>query len=238
MQIMELLAFGNLSVPQLAEALSAHPRTVRRVVAQLLEDEYVTVTDGHRRRIYAPTMRLVALASHIVARSSLARAGRPYVALAQERTGATAHLLVPSYDSVLCVARRAGTTEDGRPGLGELVPAHCAAGGKMLLAWRDRWRASLFARPLERLTSRTVTDVRDLRHELDAVRRQGYATEDGEVEPKVRAVAAAVRIGGDVAAALSVSGGHFDIAAATPRVIELADDLSADLSAAVADIDG
>jgi IclR family transcriptional regulator, pca regulon regulatory protein len=108
----------------------------------------------------------------------------------------------------------------------------------MLLAWRDRWRASLFARPLERVTSRTVTDVRDLRHELDLVRRQGYATENGEMEPKVRAVAAAVRISGDVAAALSVSGGQLDVAAATPRVIELADELSADLSAAATDVDG
>jgi IclR family acetate operon transcriptional repressor len=237
MRIMELLAFGNLSVPQLADALSAHPRTVRRVVAQLLEDEYVTVTGDHRR-IYAPTMRLVALASHIVARSPLARAAQPYVALAQERTGATAHLVIPSYDSVLCVARRAGAAEDARPGLGEVVPAHCAAGGKMLLAWRDRWRASLLARPLERVTSRTVIDVRDLRHELDVVRRQGYATEDGELQPKLRSVAAAVRIGDAAAAALSVSGAHFDVAAATPRVIELAEQLSADVSAAAADVDG
>src|SRR5690242_13134885 len=81
MRILELLAFGSLSVPQLAEALHAHPRTVRRVLAQLLEDEYVTVTDDGRRT-YAPTMRLVALAGQIVDGSPLARRGRPYVALA------------------------------------------------------------------------------------------------------------------------------------------------------------
>ena len=101
----------------------------------------------------------------------------------------------------------------------------------MLLAWRDRWRESLLDRPLERVTSRTVTDARVLRKELDLVRREGYATEDGELQPKVRAVAAAVRTGGDVVAALSVSGGRFGLAAATPRVIQLADELSADLSA-------
>ena len=52
-----------------------------------------------------------------------------------------------------------------------------------------------------------------LRKELDLVRREGYATEDGELQPKVRAVAAAVRTGGDVVAALSVSGGRFGLAA-------------------------
>jgi DNA-binding IclR family transcriptional regulator len=228
MRILELLAFSSLSVPQIAEALHAHPRTVRRVLAQLLEDEYVTVTDDGRR-MYEPTMRLVALAGQIVDGSSLARRGRPYVALARERTGATAHLLVPSYTSALCLAHCAATDEDVRPRLRELVPAHCAAGGKVLLAWRDRWRESLLGRPLERVTSRTVTDVRALRGELDRVRREGYATEDGELQPKVRAVAAAVRTRGDVVAALSVSGRRLDLAAATPRVIQLADDLSADL---------
>lgn len=229
MRIVELLAFDNLSIPQLADALWAHPRTVRRVVAQLVEDEYVTVTGGHRR-VYAPTMRLVALAGQIVDRSPLARHGRPYVALAQERTGATAHLLVTSYGAALCLAHCGPADDAVRTGIRELVPAHCAAGGKVLLASRDRWRESLLTRPLDRVTSRTVTDVRALLQELDVVREQGFAVEDGELQPRVRAVAAPVRVGGDVVASLAVSGGRVDLAAATPRVIQLADDLSANLS--------
>lgn len=228
MRILELLAFSRLSAPQLAEALHAHPRTVRRVLAQLVEDEYVTVAENGRR-LYTPTMRLVALAGQIVDGSPLARRGRPYVALAQERTGATGHLLVPSYTSVLCLAHCSAHDEQLRPRLRELVPAHCAAGGKVLLAWRDRWRESVLAQHLERVTSRTVTDVRNLRQELDLVRREGYATENGELQPRVRAVAAAVHCGGDVVAALSVSGRRLDLAAATPRVVQLADELSADL---------
>jgi DNA-binding IclR family transcriptional regulator len=232
LRIIELLAFGGggLSVPQLADALRAHPRTVRRVVRQLVENEYVAVTDDGRRSIYAPTMRLVALAGQIVNDSPLTRRGRPYVALAKERTGATAHLIVPSYGSVLCLAHCAPADEQVRPRLRELVPAHCTAGGKVLLAWRDRWRESVVRRPLEPITSRTVTDVRALRQELDLVRRNGCAFEDGELQPKVRAVAAAVRSNGVVVAALSVSGGRFDLTAATPRVIQLADELSADLA--------
>ena len=51
-------------------------RTVRRVVAQLLDDGYLTLTDD-RRRIYAPTMRLVALASQIVHRPRYLVPGSP-----------------------------------------------------------------------------------------------------------------------------------------------------------------
>ena len=229
MRIVELLAFDSLSVPQLAEALGAHPRTVRRVVAQLLEDEYVTVTADHQR-LYASTMRLVALAAQIVDGSALARRGRPYVALAQERTGGTAHLVVPSYSAVVCLAHCAASDEEVRTCVRELVPAHCTAGGKVLLAWRHRWRESVLARPLERVTTATVTDPRDLRQELDVVRRQGYACEEGELQSKACAVAAPVRSGDEVVAALSVSGSRLDFAGATPRVTRLAKELSEDLS--------
>lgn len=226
MRIVELLAFNSLSIPQLAEALGAHPRTVRRVVAQLVEDEYVTEADDGRRA-YRSTMRLVALAGQIVEGSTLARRGRPYVALAHERTGATAHLVVPSYTSVVCLAH-CGCAEEVRPR--ELMPAHCAAGGKVLLAWRDRWRESVLSRPLEATTSRSITDPRAVRDELEVVRREGYAVEDGEVQPKARGVAAPVRDGGDaVVGALSVSGPRLDLAGATAKVVELARELSADL---------
>jgi predicted ArsR family transcriptional regulator len=39
MRVLELLACESLSAPQLAEALGAHPRTARRVLEQLVEEE-------------------------------------------------------------------------------------------------------------------------------------------------------------------------------------------------------
>jgi IclR family acetate operon transcriptional repressor len=203
MRVLELLAFQPLSAPQLAVALGAHPRTVRRVLGRLAEDDYLTRDDDPRRR-YHPTMRLVAMAGQVLEKSELVDRARPYVVLLHERTGAAAHLVMPSYDSVVCVAHcDDGETERAR--LRELVPAHCTAGGKVLLAWRDRWRDSLLANPLHPFTNRTVTDPRTLRAELDAVRDQGYAAEDGEYVQRRRAVAAPVVMGGDdVIAALVI----------------------------------
>src|ERR1700712_598625 len=93
LRVIELLALSPLSAPQVAAALHAHPRTVRRVLERLVEDEYLTRSDD-ARRIYAPTMRLVALAGQVIERSDLARRAQPYIALLHERTGATAHLVV------------------------------------------------------------------------------------------------------------------------------------------------
>jgi DNA-binding IclR family transcriptional regulator len=228
MRLLELLAFAPLSAPQLAAALHAHPRTVRRVLTRLVDDGYLTRSED-ARRLYEPTMRLVALAGQVVENSALARRARPYVALLHERTGAAAHLVVPSYQSVVCLVHCAEGAQDERPRLRELVPAHCTAGGKALLAWRDRWRDSVLAAPLERFTDRTVTEPAVLRRELEAVREQGHALEDGEYQRDVRAVAAPVVVAGAALGAVSVSGRRLDVEAAIAHVEQSAWQLADDL---------
>jgi DNA-binding IclR family transcriptional regulator len=228
LRALELLAFSPLSAPRLAAAMRADPRTVRRLLGRLEEEEYVT-RSRDARRVYEPTMRIVALAGQIVQNSRVARSARPYVTLLHERTREAAHLAVTSYQSVLCVAHKASELDDARPRLRELVPAHCTAGGKVLLAWRERWRESVLSAPLERWTDRTVVDPRALRHELEVVRTEGFASEDGELQDHVRAVAAPVVVGEDVLAALTASGRGLDIDAVTRHVVAVAHQLSESL---------
>lgn len=228
MRVLELLAFAPLSAPQLAAALHAQPRTVRRVLTRLVDEGYLTFRD-ERRRIYEPTMRLVALAGQVLENSSLVRIGRPYVALLQERTGASAHLVTPSYHSVVCVAHAAPGSDTPHPHLRELVPAHCTAGGKALLAWRDRWRESLLATELERYTPKTVVDPDALRRMLDGARTAGYAVEDSEYQPDVRAAAVPLVVADEAVAALTVVGRRLDLDAVLSSLQATARDLTADL---------
>lgn len=174
-------------------------------------------------------MRLVALAGQVAENSTLARTARPFVLLLHERAGGAAHLLVPSYQSALCLVHVSATSSDGRPGLRELVPAHCTAGGKALLAWRDRWRESVLAAPLHPYTDKTVTDPEELRRALADVRRAGHAVEDGEYQRGVRAIAAPVRVFSEVVAAVATTGirGRVDTAVAT--VADVARDLTESL---------
>jgi len=88
--------------------------------------------------------------------------------------------------------------------VGALLPGHATALGKVLLAYGA---ASLPAGRLERPTEKTITGRAELQADLAAVRAQGYAITDSELEPGLVAVAAPVRRdGGAVVAALSVSG--------------------------------
>jgi IclR family acetate operon transcriptional repressor len=83
--------------------------------------------------------------------------------------------------------------------------------------------------PLERRTERTLTDPAAVRAEAESIRGRGYATEDGELQDGVRAVAAPVfSAGGEAVAALGVSGvGERLLDALARHVVELADELSA-----------
>jgi IclR family acetate operon transcriptional repressor len=202
---LEVLAFQPQSAPQVAAALQVHPRTARRLLNRLMEEGYLTRSDD-ARRLYSPTLRIVALAGQIVERSELSRVAAPFVARLHERTGAPAHLMVPSYRSALCLVHSANGCGEPRPQLRELVPVHCTAGGKALLGERAPWRESVLGAPLERHTDATITDPDALRAELDAGSLRGYATERGEYQAGVWAVAAPVfSPAGEAVAALSAA---------------------------------
>jgi IclR family KDG regulon transcriptional repressor len=229
MRALEMLALSPLSAPQLAATIETHPRTMRRVLERLVAEGYVQ-RSGDTRRIYSPTMRLVALAAQVLEHSPVARRGRPYVELLHERTGVAAHLMAPSYGSVVCLSHAALGSQDEHPHLRELVPAHATAAGKALLAHRERWRRSLLAAGLAPHTDRTLTDPVKLEAELGQIRADGHAIEDGEYQHNVRAVAAPVHFGGEVVAAVSASGRRLDIDAVLPHVLRAARDLSQDLA--------
>ena len=69
------------------------------------------------------------------------------------------------------------------------MPLHCAALGKVLLAYGA---AELPPGRLERRTSRTLTSRAELDANLAEVRERGYAVTDEELEPGLVAVAAPV----------------------------------------------
>jgi IclR family transcriptional regulator, acetate operon repressor len=192
LRAMELLAVAPRSAPELADGLGVHVRTARRVLKRLESEGYVTLSDGRRRR-YRPTMRVVALAGQVVERAELTQIALPHVTALRERLRRGCHLCVPSYLSALCLVHDADDVGSGcRPHLRELVPCHCTAAGKALLAWRESWRDAVLAEPLESFTDRTTTGPESLRRELGRTVARGYAVEDREYEPDTRGLAAPV----------------------------------------------
>jgi IclR family transcriptional regulator, acetate operon repressor len=206
LRAMELLATQPRSAPELADALGVHVRTARRVLTRLESEGYVTVTEDRRRR-YRPTLRVVALAGLVVERFELTGVAVPHVTALRDELGEDCHLCVPSHVFVLCLVHApADRADTPRPQLRELVPCHCTAAGKALLAWREPWRDAVLAERLESFTERTLTGPEFLRGELRRTAARGYAVEDREYEPDTRALAAPVfSDDGEAMAALAVA---------------------------------
>ncbi len=205
LRAMELLAVRPRSAPELADALGVHVRTARRVLKRLDSEGYVMLSDDRRRR-YRPTMRVVALAGQVVERAELPATALPYVTALREQLGEGCHLCVPSHLFALCLVHDQGEGADGcRPHLRELVPCHCTAAGKALLAWRQEWREAVLEQTLASFTERTTVGPESLRRELARTVARGYSVEDREYEPDTRGLAAPVFSNtGEAVAALAV----------------------------------
>ena len=91
--------------------------------------------------------------------------------------------------------------------VGRRVAPHCTGVGKALLAQLgdDEVRALLARTGMVARTPRTLTDPEALIADLEQIREQGWAVDDGEQEVGVRCVAVGVA-GAPTATAISVSG--------------------------------
>ena len=92
--------------------------------------------------------------------------------------------------------------------VGQRVPLHGTAGGKVFLAFApEAEREAALARPLKKFTAKTILDPDVLRREAAQFVAQGYTFDDEEYEVGVRAISAPIRnASGQVFAAISMPG--------------------------------
>lgn len=140
----------------------------------------------------------------------LARRVRSIVAT----TGETAYASGWVDGEIVALATARGETPVGAAQVpqGYSGNAHARAAGKLLLALvdpaqRDRYLAQ---HPLERRTSRTITDLGGLMKELEEIRARGYAIDNEEFHEGLRCLAVPVEgLGGRFALGISVPKGRF-----------------------------
>jgi DNA-binding IclR family transcriptional regulator len=92
--------------------------------------------------------------------------------------------------------------------IGARAPLHITAVGKVFLAQEGIGSCTEYAKRtgLPRFTDNTLTDGEKLRHEIEAVRAQGYAFDNEEAEKGVSCIGAGIfNAEGRLVAGLSVS---------------------------------
>jgi IclR family acetate operon transcriptional repressor len=210
LDILEALAANkDLGVVELAKIVDLQPGTVHRFLATLVHRDYAAQDKATGR--YYLRFKLLELADtlrqHVAHIENLAAEPLKEV---RDVSGETATLAVLSDDSAVYIAQEESNksvrllTPLGRP-----VPLHSTAVGKAMLAYQPAQAVErqMAREPFERFTPSTIVDSRALSNDLDRVRRNGFAVDNGENEDGVVAVAAPIfDHRGLAVAALNVSG--------------------------------
>ena len=166
--------------------------TVHRLLGTLAANGFAAALPGGR---YRAGPRLLGLAATALADSPELRLARPVLADLRLRTGQLAHYSVRDGDTAVHLAQSEPADTYRIPvRVGGSVPLHSSAVGLAMLSALPAAEVAeaLGTAALPAVTPRTVTDPEAVRAALDAVRTQGFAVDDEQTEPDVRAVAAPV----------------------------------------------
>jgi DNA-binding IclR family transcriptional regulator len=193
---------------ELASLLGVHKSTASRLAATLRKHGLLERDPGSERFRLGP--ELARLGMLAVGDRSLVDVARGPMAELAAATEETVTLGVMHGGELTTVAQIASRHVVGPQNwVGRRTPLHATSDGKVWLAFGD---AELPPGRLDALTERTHTRRADLGHELELVRRRGWAAAIGELEHGLNGVAAPViDSSGRFLAALSVSGPSYRV---------------------------
>jgi IclR family pca regulon transcriptional regulator len=211
----------ELTLSEVAKKSGINRAAARRFVLTLEKLGYIRA-DG---RCFSLTPKVLELGFAYLSTLSLPEVAVPHLRQLAAAVGESSYLSLLDGDEIVCVAtvpvRRIWSASFT---VGTRLPALATAAGRVLLAdhddgWLEAFLASTSVAPF---TSYTITDRESLRAELRAIRRQGWALVDQELEDGIRTVAAPVHDeNSKVAATVSVSKliGRCDLESAKERLL-------------------
>jgi DNA-binding IclR family transcriptional regulator len=232
LSVLEILAAsGEAGVTEVAAELGVHKSTAFRLVAALESRGFVEqLADRGKYRLGFGVVRLAGAAA---AQLDIAREGRQICEALAADVGETVNIAILDADRAVNVSQARGPASlSTHNWVGQGTPLHATSSGKVLLAHApDAVRKDVLSRELPRFSPFTITDPEALRQDLERTVERGWGSTAEEFEVGLNAVAAPVRgAGGDVVAALSVSGPSFrmgqeDYPRFARRVLAAADEL-------------
>lgn len=181
------------SVGELAAATGLPKATVSKILATFQDHGYLVQDPASRRYRLGPAF----LVASRVAEAGLdvARLAGPFLRRVTEVSGETSVLMLRAGWRSICAAK----VDSPHPvrmaaEVGRYASLHSGASNKPILAHmsEEEIRAYLDSPYFVRRGPRTITDRQQLLENLAAIRRNGYAESDSEVEPDIQAYGAAV----------------------------------------------
>lgn len=198
-------ADAPLTCTEVARAMDVSRAAARRILLTLESLGYVAEARG----IYGPTPKVLSLGRGVLRRTSVWSAASSTVVALADRVNEPCSISVLEGMDILFVCRDSTRRiYTSRLGVGDRLPAHCSASGKMLLASLpvDELDRRLKGVVLAKQGPASVTDAEELKMKLGEVRQADFATAIDEMENGTISIATPLREGGGrVVAAMSVA---------------------------------
>ncbi len=198
----------GIRLGDLSRQVGLHNSTTFHLVKTMMVLGYLRQMPGTKAyRIGRP---LFTLAASALDETEMVALATPVLEELSAATHESCHFAVRSGDDVVVLAKTAGRGAfQLAERAGVVRPAHSTALGKILLASlpQHQFDDYLKRHTFTAFTPKTITDPDLLRREVEEVKKNGIAYDDGEFNAEVRCVAVAVRnFSGQVIGAIGLSG--------------------------------
>jgi DNA-binding IclR family transcriptional regulator len=207
--LMDVLATREeaISLKEISEKTGLHPSTAHRILNDLALGRFV---DRHQAGNYRLGMRLLELGNLVKNRLNVRDAALVPMSELHRLTQQTVNLSMRQNDEIIYI-ERAYSERSGMQvirAIGGRAPLHLTSVGKLFLAADDSHKVRIYATRtgLGGHTKNSITQLNSLEQELAKVRRDGYASDNEELELGVRCMAASILDDqGKLIAGLSIS---------------------------------
>ncbi|PXX39678.1 IclR family transcriptional regulator [Undibacterium pigrum] len=196
-----------VSLKELAIVTGLHPSTAHRILNDMVLTRFVDRADTGSYRL---GMRLLELGNIVKSRLNVREAALEFMRALHRQTNQTINLSVRQGDEIVYIDR-AFSERSGMQvvrAIGGRAPLHLTSTGKLFLSLDEpkAIRAYATRTGLAGHNKNSITDLAKLEKELAAVRDNGYARDNEELELGVRCMAAGIHDdSGKMIAGLSIS---------------------------------
>jgi IclR family transcriptional regulator, KDG regulon repressor len=144
---------------------------------------------------YSIGTRLMTWAHHALQDLPIKQAATNVLTTLRDQIDETVHLAILDGSHLLYVDKKESTKSIRMySSIGRTAPLHCTGVGKAILAFErpEIIESVISSLEFKQYTPTTIGNAKDLRKELEQIRKQGYALDNGEHEPEIRCVAAPI----------------------------------------------
>jgi IclR family KDG regulon transcriptional repressor len=179
-------------ITDIAQVVGLHKATAHRIVTTLVNYGFLErAVDGQKYRL---GLELANLGFKVIRRMNLRREALPYMEQLVHEWDEACDLSMFDQGTVFYVeVLRGNHALTIAAAVGQRLPAHCTASGKVFLAHLPAGELELILnQELVSYTDNTITSSESLLEQMETIRDQGYAIDNEEFEVGIIAVAAPI----------------------------------------------